>query len=367
MQKHLVLVGAGHAHMTVLKRLADFTAAGHRVTVIGPGPLHYYSGMGPGMLSGIYRPEEIRFNVKHMAISRGASFIEELVVRVDPARRELQLQGGGRVAYDVASFNTGSGVPIDERISAHEAVVPVKPIEKLLDARNRIIAALKQRKLSIVVAGGGPAGLEIAANLRRLARDALGTADITLVAGERLLGGLEPAVRRRAQRGLARLGITLIEGRKVDGASGRSVRLTSGESRPCDFLFMAVGVKPPSLFRDSGIPAGDDGGLLVNRFLQSVTHPEIFGGGDCICFEPRPLAKVGVYAVRQNPVLLQNLQRALVGGELIPFTPQRDYLLAFNMGDGTAVVRWKSLVFDGRIGFALKDYLDRRFMKMFQG
>jgi len=104
----------------------------------------------------------------------------------------------------------------------------------------------------------------------------------------------------------------------------------------------------------------------VNRFLQSTAHPEVFGGGDCICFEPRPLAKVGVYAVRQNPVLLQNLQRALGGGELIPFTPQKDYLLAFNMGDGTAVVRWKSLVFDGRIGFALKDYLDRRFMKMFQ-
>jgi hypothetical protein len=29
-------------------------------------------------------------------------------------------------------------------------------------------------------------------------------------------------------------------------------------------------------------------------------------------------------------------------------------------------VRWKSFVFGGRIGFALKDYLDRRFMKMFQ-
>jgi len=157
----------------------------------------------------------------------------------------------------------------------------------------------------------------------------------------------------------------LIEGQKIHSGADQAVRLTSGESRPCDFLFMAVGVQPSSLFRDSGIPTGDDGGLLVNRFLQSVAHPEIFGGGDCICFAPRPLAKVGVYAVRQNPVLLQNLQRALCGGGLIPFTPQQDYLLAFNMGDGSAIVRWKSLVFDGRPGFALKDYLDRRFMKMF--
>ncbi|MBI5582031.1 MAG: FAD-dependent oxidoreductase [Deltaproteobacteria bacterium] len=367
MRKHLVLVGAGHAHMTVLKNLADFTAAGHRVTVIGPGPLHYYSGMGPGMLSGIYRPEEIRFNVKDMAISRGAAFIEDLVVRVDPAGKELLLQQGQRVAYDVVSFNAGSGVPIDDRISAHEAVVPVKPIEELLGGRKRVIDALKQRKLSIVVAGGGPAGLEIAANLRRLVADATGAAEITLIAGDRLLAGFNPVVRRKALRGLARLGIALIEGQKVASADARCIRTTSGDRRPCDFLFMAVGVKPSPVFRDSGLPTGVDGGLLVNDFLQSVAFPEIFGGGDCICFAPRPLAKVGVYAVRQNPVLLQNLRSALCGGDLVAFTPQKRYLLAFNMGDGTAIVSWKRLVFDGRPGFALKDYLDRRFMKMFQG
>ena len=366
MTKHLVLVGAGHAHMTVLKRLAEFTAAGHRVTVIGPGPLHYYSGMGPGMLSGIYRPEEIRFNVKQMTVARGAEFIEDAVVRADPLKKELYLRQGQPVAYDVVSFNTGSGVSIDERIAGHEAVVPVKPIEKLLDARHRIIAALKERRLSMVVAGGGPAGLEIASNLRRLAADARGAAEIALVAGERLLAGFDSTVRGKALAGLSRLGITLIEGQKVEGAEGRLVWTTSGERRPCDFLFMATGVRPSPIFRDSGLPVGPDGGLLVNQYLQSAAHPEIFGGGDCIHFAPRPLARVGVYAVRQNPVLLENLRRTLGGEALVPFKPQKNYLLAFNMGDGTAIVRWKFIVFDGRPGFALKDYLDRRFMKMFQ-
>ena len=64
MGKHLVIVGAGHAHLTVLKNLEQFKQSGHRVTVVSESALHYYSGMGPGMLSGIYRPEEIRFNVK---------------------------------------------------------------------------------------------------------------------------------------------------------------------------------------------------------------------------------------------------------------------------------------------------------------
>jgi NADH dehydrogenase FAD-containing subunit len=366
MRKHLVLVGAGHAHMTVMKHLAGFTAAGHRVTVIGPGPHHYYSGMGPGMLSGIYRPEEIRFNVKDMAISRGADFIEDLVIQVDAARKELLLRQGGRLAYDVVSFNTGSGVPIENPLQNHGALIPVKPIERLFDARNRVIAALKERKITVVVAGGGPAGLEIAANLRRLVADESGAAEITLLAGERLMDGFDQAVRGKSKRALERLGIRLIEGQKAASADERSVRTTTGERYTCDFLFMAVGVQPSRLFKDSGLPVGADGGLLVNRYLQSVAHPEIFGGGDCISFEQRPLAKVGVYAVRQNPVLLQNLECALNGRDLVPFSPQESYLLAFNMGDGTAIVRWKGLVFNGRLGFALKDYLDRRFMKMFQ-
>jgi NADH dehydrogenase FAD-containing subunit len=193
--------------------------------VIGPGPLHYYSGMGPGMLSGIYRPEEIRFNVKEMAVARGAEFIEDVVVRVDPSKKELHLQRSEPVAYDIVSFNTGSGVSIDGRIAGHEAVVPVKPIEKLLDARIRIIAALKQKKLSMVVAGGGPAGLEIASNLRRLVADAGGAAEIALVAGERLLAEFDPAVRGRALRGLSRLGISLIEGQKNVSGVAIAIRL----------------------------------------------------------------------------------------------------------------------------------------------
>ena len=75
MGKQLVIIGAGHAHLTILKNLQKYRDAGHDVTVVSSSSLHYYSGMGPGMLSGIYRPEEIRFNVQKMSEDRGAVFI----------------------------------------------------------------------------------------------------------------------------------------------------------------------------------------------------------------------------------------------------------------------------------------------------
>ena len=366
MGKHLVIVGAGHAHLTILKQLKEFKNAGHDVTVVSSSALHYYSGMGPGMLSGIYRPEEIRFNVQKMAQDRGAVFIEDKVVKINPQKREIALQSGRQVAYDLMSVNTGSFVPMEAAYASEPSIITVKPIENLLKARSRIIAALKKKELKIAVVGGGPTGVEVAGNLHRLVRDESGRCRITLVAGTRLLNQFKAGVRQRILNSLTRRNVRVIEDVRVAGVNDGTVVLSDGNQIESDLIFMAVGVKPSTLFEDSGLIVGPDGGMLVNQYLQAVDYPEIFGGGDCISFEPQPLAKVGVYAVRQNPILLQNLHSFLKGAALQPFIPQKAILLAFNLGDGTAVVQWHSLVWGGKLGFALKNYIDKTFMKNFQ-
>lgn len=131
-------------------------------------------------------------------------------------------------------------------------------------------------------------------------------------------------------------------------------------------VFLAVGVSPSPLFRDSGLPTGEDGGLLVNECLQSVRHPELFGGGDCISLEGTPLARVGVYAVRQNRILHRNLLAFLEGRPLGRFDPGGAYLMILNMGDGRGIFRRKEFVWDGPFAFRLKDAIDRRFMRRFQ-
>jgi NADH dehydrogenase FAD-containing subunit len=366
MGKHLVIVGAGHAHLTILKNLKEFTNSDHDVTVVSTSSLHYYSGMGPGMLSGIYRPDGIRFNVKKLSEDRGAAFIEDKVVKVMPDERKLELQSGNQISYDAISLNTGSFVPVAEPLLADETVVTVKPIENLLKANRKIIEILKTQELKATVIGGGPTGVEVSGNLERLVRNESGKCRITLVAGTRLLPQFKAGVRQRVLKSLDSRNVQVMEGVRMSAIKDGTVELSDGAVLKNDIIFMAIGVKPSRLFEDSGLPTGPDGGMLVNQFLQSVTHPEIFGGGDCISFEPQPLAKVGVYAVRQNPILLHNLLSTLNGHELQQFVPQKSVLLALNMGDGTAIVDWHSMVWGGRLGFALKDYIDRKFMRAFQ-
>jgi len=367
MSKHLVLAGGGHAHLSVLAAAGDIVRRGHRVTLVSPAPFHYYSGMGPGLLGGTYRSRETRFHVARMALERGAAFVEDAVVRIDPLRRTLLLASGGEIGYDVVSFNTGSRIPV-ERLAPADApgVVTVKPIDALAAARRSILAAPPGLPLRLLVAGGGPAGVEIAGNLQRLLRESGRGGEIDLVAGTQLLPDFPEAVRRLAAASLQRRGVRLHVGVRVEGIEGRTARLGDGRTLPCDLAFVAVGIEPSPIFRASGLPTGPDGGLLVNRFLQSSAHPELFGGGDCVCFAERPLDKVGVYAVRQGPVLRHNLLAALEGGALRPFEPQRDYLLILNLGDGRGVLRRREIVVDGRHAFRLKDWIDRRFMRTFQ-
>jgi NADH dehydrogenase FAD-containing subunit len=367
MGKHLVLVGGGHAHLTVLSNLTEYFQRGHKVTLIGPSPYHYYSGMGPGLLSGIYRPQDVRFHVKKMAEDRGAIFVEDKVIRISPVQKLLDLQSGKQVAYDIVSFNTGSEVPLIGLVpEPQENIVPVKPVFNLLQARRLITPLLKEKPMNFVVVGGGAAGVEVTANLWRLVNKNHGRATIRLIAGRKLLAGLSEKVRSLSLRSLTERGITVTEGSHVREMTGHEIRFPDGASYSFDVAFMALGVQPSRIFRDSGIPTGPDGGLLVNAFLQSVAHPEMFGGGDCVNFADRPLAKVGVYAVRQNPILLHNLLAALEEREMKAFMPQKDYMLIFNMGNGRGILWKKNFVWQGRLAFLLKDYIDRKFMRKFQ-
>jgi NADH dehydrogenase FAD-containing subunit len=170
------------------------------------------------------------------------------------------------------------------------------------------------------------------------------------------------SVRETVRQLLGRRAITLIEGITVTGWDGATALLEDGTRVPCDLALLATGVQPPPVLRRFGLPVADDGSLRVNRYLQSVGAPEVFGGGDCVTLTDHPLARVGVYAVRQGPILYRNLAAVLTGGTLVPFIPQRHFLQILNLGDGTALLTRNGFVWRSRLALWLKSYIDRKFV-----
>ena len=79
----------------------------------------------------------------------------------------------------------------------------------------------------------------------------------------------------------------------------------------------------------------------MNDHLQSTSHPNVFGGGDCITIENYAdkafPTKAGVYAVREGPVLSQNIINYILNEPLATYIPQSGFLSLMMTGDGSSI------------------------------
>jgi selenide,water dikinase len=192
---------------------------------------------------------------------------------------------------------------------------------------------------------------------------------VTLVdAGAEVLTGFSPTVRRIAGRLLAARGIRVRAGRRVVEVEPGRVRLDDGTDEPADLTAWLAGAAPPALLARSDVPRDPRGYLLVDDTLRAIDGAPVFGAGDCIGITGHPgLAKAGVYAVRESPVLDHNLRAALEGSRPRHYSPQKSYLALMNSADGRALWRWHSFAGHSRLAWRLKDRIDRAFMRRYQG
>ena len=238
----------------------------------------------------------------------GGSWRRERLLGIDPASRTVRLESGA-LTYDVLSLNLGSEThPLP---GEDERVFPIKPLPHLWRLRERLEAAQAAgESLRVVIAGGGASGCEIAANVRAVAGPA---AEVTVVAhGQTLAPAFSAGTGRALKRWLEGHGVVLKMETSISHLENKVAVAEQGDRIPFDYLVNATGLYPPAVLSDSGLPVSERGEMLADRFLRSTGDERIFGGGDCICFKPHPLAKVGVYAIRESPVLFHNLLATLV-------------------------------------------------------
>ncbi|MFQ6604017.1 MAG: NAD(P)/FAD-dependent oxidoreductase [Fidelibacterota bacterium] len=361
MSRHIVLAGSGHANLYTLKRIARLQEAGATVTVINPDRHLYYSGMAPGYLSGFYSLDDIRIDVRKITEQAGATFLEQKIVAVDAEAHEVELDNGQKIKYDIISFATGSGVTSPTTDDGATQVHTVKPIAKHPALQLQI---MQEKPENILIVGGGPAGIEMAGAIRRLCDRHHPGAKVTLVtAGESVLRHFPKRVVRCVVENFTSRKIKVKTHSPVNHITARMLKLENGDSLSYDVALIATGIQPYPLFTGTTLPRNTDGSLRVNTHLEVVGHRGVFGGGDCVNFRENPLDRVGVYAIRQGPVLFDNILRSLTGKPLRHFRPQKRYLLLFNLGDGNGVFVRNGLVFSGGLPMRLKDRIDSSFIR----
>ena len=363
-----VLLGAGHAHLGVLKRASGFAGRGHELVVVAPDRF-WYSGLATGMLGGEYPPGLDQVDVAALAARGDARFVCGRAARVDPAARLVHLEDGPPLAYDALSLNLGSEAPAIPGGDAPD-VYAVKPIRRLWELRSELERRFRDAPgdaVRVALAGGGVTAFELAANVAALAARRGGRVEVTiLAAGAEALERLPSAAARRVLGALRGRGAVLRTGARVARIDGGRAALEGGGDVPFDLFVNATGLRPNRVIRDCGLPVDGAGALRVDARLRSVADAAVHGGGDGVAVEGHELPRVGVHAIRQAPVLRRNLLASLEGAAPRRFRPRRRYLWIMNLGDGTGLAARGGLWWHGRAAHWLKDRIDRRFLRGYQ-
>jgi pyridine nucleotide-disulfide oxidoreductase family protein len=364
--KQLVIVGGGHSHIEVLRRFAE-NPPDVKLTVVSPESNLVYTGMLPGVVAGIYRRDECLINIERLVDRAGAAWHASAAIGLDSTSNKLHLADGSRISYDILSLNIGAIPPYASIQGAREHTIPIKPMKKFLEWWEALLA-MESSGLSteICIVGAGAGGVELALAIRKRLRRLSETTPFSRVFlvtdGDGIMLGHNRLVRRWLRRILAERNIVTYTNARVISVDAKRIHAADGRQFPFDHAIWTTGAAPEPWLSNSGLAIDARGFVAVNDHLQSTSHPNVFASGDVATQVNSPRPKAGVYAVRQGPILTENLRRAINCEALASYQPQRHALALIGVGERYAVASRGLLALKGEWVWRWKEKIDREFV-----
>ncbi len=184
----------------------------------------------------------------------------------------MELASGSEpVGYDLLVYALGSHADLDAVPGAAEHATAVADAERAERLRDRMRTAS-----TVAVVGGGLTGIEAATELAETYPDRT----VRLVTGDTLGPALSERGQAHLYRTFDRLGIQLREHANVAKVAADGLLLADGEHVGADVVVWTTGFRVPDLARESGLAVGENGRMLVDATMRSVSHPEVYGIGD---------------------------------------------------------------------------------------
>lgn len=366
--KDLVLVGGGHSHVLLLRMLGMKPIPGLRVTLVSPDILTPYSGMLPGVVAGHYAVDEIHIDLVPLCRFAGAQFIQARVEDIDPYAKRIDIVGRPGLEYDALSLDIGI-TPNLAVPGAAEYAIPVKPIGQFLSRWSSFLERLDANEISsLAVVGAGAGGVELMLAIHEhIKQSGNQLPDMHLIASsDQLLPGYHPDVQVRFRQQLRSRNIQLHMGARVSEVSDTIVKNDFGGEIQADAVFWVTSAASQSWLARTGLELDEAGFILIKATLQSENFDSVFATGDIANSRIHPRPKAGVFAVRQGPVLYENIRRFLLGQKLKPYKPQKEFLSIVSTGSKHAVAARGRYSLEGTWVWRWKNWIDQRFMNKFR-
>lgn len=204
------------------------------------------------------------------------------VTAVDPERQVVSVadaDGGGELGYDTLLYALGShgddrGVP---GVAEHAFDVAVRPSALRLRERLDSLSG-RDGGGSVLVVGDGLTGIETVTEIAE-SRPGL---SVVLVARGELGAQLSAGARDHLRRACDRLGVTVLEHTSVEAVEATRVLCADGTALASDATVWTAGFAVNPIAAAGGLEVTEDGRIVVDRTMRSVSHPNVYAAGDSV-------------------------------------------------------------------------------------
>lgn len=347
MPHRVVIIGGGFGGLRAAQAL---DSADLNVLLVDRRNYHLFQPLLYQVATGGLSPANISAPLRTILARQSNARVLMAEIQAIDTQSKTVSAGDVALPYDSLIVATGTGPNYLGHSNWAASAPGLKSIEDATAIRSRIItafeaaeregtAAMKPGRLTFVIIGGGPTGVELAGAVAELARDTLRhefrriapeSARIILLEGaDRLLLSYPPELSVRARAQLERLGVTVRTGCMVEEVEPRAVRVRSAQGREsipaCTILWSAGTVGTPlgaRLSESTGAALDRHGRVMVNGELCLPDHPEVFVIGDLAHVKNEHgelLPATAPVAIQQGQYAARLIRARLAGRTLPPF------------------------------------------------
>ena len=373
--KKLLLIGAGHAHVEVLRQFSLQPAANAAITMVNPHSRMTYGGMLPGLVAGHYAAEQCQIDLAPLARKSGIELLADRVVGLDAEGRVATTASGGQLEFDFASIDIGVTPFAPDVPGLRRFALLAKPVEVFLEGWERVRELAREGGLSrLTVVGGGPTAVELMLAMQHrlrceMPKSAFGDFGFSIVTeGPRLLHELPEQSGLAVEALCVARGISLLRGATVKLVERDCLQLSNGAQLASDITVWACGARPARWLAAAGLACDMGGFMQTDASLRSPSHKRIYGAGDCSLSEQQPRSHIGICGLPQGPALAANLRQALASQPSLPWAPPQDQRVMLSLGARQALgMRGAALLKTPYwLNWRWKDWTDRRWIGRFR-
>lgn len=331
-KKHIVVVGGGFAGLRLMKGLANHPD--YELTLVDRNNYHFFPPLIYQVATAFIEPANISYPFRRLFQKKqNLRFHMGMLQEVFPDEKRIQTSTGD-LNYDYLVIAIGTMSNYFGLKNVEKNAIPMKTINDALNMRNHLLLNMekavrekdikeKVKYLNIVIAGGGPTGVEIAGMLSELSKNIAAKeypeiqdlrAHIHLIdAAPSLLGPMSKKAQKEAEDVLLKLGVKIKLNTAVKDYENHLVTLSDGSQIFTNMLIWTSGVigRPVPGLPDEKIGKGRR--IKVDAYNQVIGMDGIYAIGDICLQETDPNYKNGhpqlaQVAIQQAELLVQNFK-----------------------------------------------------------